>query len=855
MKILRKLFGTKTKAEPIKAAPVVVAPVKPPKPVISLDVVEQTSDEQELLKLASDGATSQLRQAAAEKIASREVLEALAKAAKNKDKNVFKIVKTKLDVFKADDAKQAELEARAQQICEKLERHSVLEADALFKARLSVLQQEWASLGQSLSEKANARHQAALAACEAKIAAQAAAIAEEEERIAQDAQAHTLAQAALVDLKKLQQELAELSAVNEEQITAFALKAQELAQALRLAANRAIPLEAISKEFEQRKQQLHNLLDQIKTSGTLQQLAEAIEKAEASDAAQALQQKFKQGLQLVQQASDELPSTAQAAKAKVDAFFAAIRAEEQAAKDSFRHFNELLRKGLWAAEQGFVRKARGIQKELQEKRADLGELPKNLASKLEDFEAQLVKLGDWHEFAVTPKKEALIAEMQSLASSNMDPEALASKIHDLQDSWKEVSKGGQQQDDDLWQQFQQASETAFAPCREFFEAQARARETNLAKRGEMVEQLRSYLSSYDWDNAVWKDVEQTLKVARQEWQTYWPVPRKAGNELQKTFESLMEELFGKITAEHENNKQAKQALIDQAQVLAASSDNRAAVEAIKQLQAQWKTIGKSWHKEDQQLWQAFREQCDAIFAARNQAMDSAKAERLALQQQAEGLIAKLESYMSLDLSELRAGKSEVDTIKAEFAALQLPREQAKNLETRFGKALVALDTKEANAYQLAKSQAWEQLLSTADAIRQYELALIPLTDKTKLAEQYQTLEQTIASAQGWPSGSQQQLLQRLARAAQLTPAVQTQNTEQLRTLCIRAEIFADRPSPQEDRQLRMSYQVQQMQQAFGQRDQDFAPLLQDWLALGGVGNKDYQPLLQRFVACQSRTRS
>lgn len=850
MKILRKLFGSKSKVEPVKATPVVVAPVKPPKPVITLDVVEQTSDEQELLKLASDGATSQLRQAAAEKIASRELLETLAKAAKNKDKNVFKIVKTKLDVFKAEDAKQAELEARALQVCEKLERHSVLEADALFKARLTVLQQEWASLGDDLSEKARARHQAALAACEAKIAAQAAAIAEEEERIAQDAQAMTLAESALADLKKLQQELTELAEVTEEQFTAFALKAQELAQALRLAANRAIPLESISKEFEQRKQQLLNLIDQIKTSGTLLQIAEAIEKAETGDAAKMLQQKFKQGLSLVQQASDQLPSAAQAAKAKVDAVFAVFKAQEQAVKDNFRHFNELLRKGLWAAEQGFVRKARGIQKELQEKRDVLGELPKTVAAKLEEFEAQLAKLGDWHEFAVTPKKEALISEMQALASSTMAPETLASKIHDLQDSWKEVSKGGQQQDDDLWQQFQQASETAFAPCREFFEAQARARETNLTKRSEMVEQLRTYLSSYDWDNAVWKDVEQTLKVARQEWQTYWPVPRKAGNDLQKTFEALMEELFGKITAENERNKQAKQALIDQAQNLAGTSDNRAAVETIKQLQAQWKTIGKSWYKEDQQLWQAFREQCDAIFARRNQEMDAAKAERQAAQTAAEALLARLGSYLELNLEQLRAAKAEIEAIKQEFGQLRLPHEAAKNLEHQFQKTLSAVTAKESDERAHAKARAWEQLFACADQLRQYELKLLA-SGEAELAGEKAAIEELLAAAQTWPSGAQTQLSQRLAQANTLTAEAQVDNTQALRTLCIRAEIFANRETPAADKQARMNYQVQQMQQSFGQRDSAFDPLLLEWLSIGAVADADYKPLLARFIACRS----
>ncbi|MCE3253811.1 MAG: hypothetical protein K0Q67_2831 [Cellvibrio sp.] len=122
MKLLRKLFGAKPKIEPTKITPIPVAEIKPPKPVITLDIVEQTNDESELLKLASDGATSQLRQAAADKIHSRDILEQLAKAVKTKDKNVFRIVKTKLDVFKAEDAKLAELEASAIRICEKMER-------------------------------------------------------------------------------------------------------------------------------------------------------------------------------------------------------------------------------------------------------------------------------------------------------------------------------------------------------------------------------------------------------------------------------------------------------------------------------------------------------------------------------------------------------------------------------------------------------------------------------------------------------------------------------------------------------------------------------------------------------------
>ncbi len=851
MKLLRKLFGAKPKVEPIKAAPIPVAEPKVPKPVITLDVVEQTTDEGELLKLASDGATSQLRQAAAEKIHSRDVLEQLAKVVKTKDKNVFKIVKTKLDLFKAEDAKIAELEASAERICEKIERQSNFEADALFKAKLGVLQNEWNSLGQ-VSVIAQSRYQTALATCEAKIAAQAQAIADEEEKQTLDTQALQLAEDAYNNLKQLAGNIYRASHVDDLINANYELKIQELSNAVRLAANRQLPLDKLNKEFEHRKQQTLNLIDQIKTSGTAHQLAEKLEQAEDSEIVKNAQHKLQQLIKSAKEFGDELPETLTEAKVKLDAIWAQRHQAEQATKNALRDFSELARKGLWAAEQGFVRKARAIQKELQEKRAQLAEVPKGIQAKIDDFEAQLVKLGDWHEFAVTPKKEALITQMQALATSNINPETLATKIHDLQDGWKEVSKGVQQQDDELWQQFQQASAIAYAPCKEFFEAQAAERDKNLSKRRELVNQLQQYLNGYDFASAVWKDVEQTLKTARAEWQTYWPVPRKAGNDLQKEFETLMEQLFSKITGEYESNKAAKQNLIEQAQTLATATDTRSATETIKQLQAQWKTIGKSWHKEDQQLWQEFRKHCDAVFALRNQAFEEAKEQRQAVTAQAESLIDRLNQFATQTLEQLNSAKAEIDAIQSEFSALELPKESAKALYNKLNASIAAISTKRNSARNQAEEQSWTDLFNVLNELREYELAVIAQTASESLAAQKVQIETLIANTPRWPSGSFSVVQQRLAKADAITSAIQKSNSEALHTLTIRAEILAGQESPTEDKQARMSYQVQQMQQAFGQRDSSFEPLILELITLGGVETATYTKLLARFNHSKSQ---
>lgn len=849
MKLLRKLFGAKPKVEPVKAVPLPAVEVKPPKPVITLDVVERTNDETELLKLAVEGATSQLRQAAAEKLHSRDILEQVAKAVKAKDKNVFKIVKTKLEIFKAEDAKQAEQEASAQRICEKLEKHSHLEADALFKAKLVVLQNEWNALP-APSATSQDRFNKALAVCEDKIAARAQAIADEEEKQALDQQARQLAEDALVSLRNLASEIYQHSHVDDLINANYELKIQELSNAVRLAANRQLPLEKLNKEFEHRKQQTLNLIDQIKTSGTILEFKQSLEALDNNESMKQAQQKLNQFIKTAKDLQEELPEALEQARAKISSFFAEQRDAEQATKNALREYSELIRKGLWAAEQGFVRKARAIQKELNQKREQLTEitqdLPKAIQNKLEDFEAQLAKLGDWHEFAVTPKKEALIEQMRALADTQIDPELLATRIHDLQDSWKEVSKGAQQQDDELWRQFQQASAVAYAPCKEFFEAQAAVREANLVKRRELVSQLQQYLNGYDFANAVWKDVEQTLKTARAEWQNYWPVPRKAGNELQKEFENLMEQLFGKITQEYEANKNAKQQLIDQAIVVSQSEEARAAAEQIKQLQSQWKAIGKSWQREDHQLWQEFRKHCDAVFAKRNEVFEAAKEQRKAIAIKAEEIIQNLNQFAAQSPEQLNSAKDEIEALKTEFSALELPKESAKALQQKFNETLAAIAAARDTARHQAEAQRWTDLFDILDAIREYELAVIKQVDAASLAAQKAELETGIAGISRLPAGSLSAVQQRLAKADSIQKADQENNIELLRTLTIRAEILAGLESPESDKALRMSYQVQQLQQGLGQRDSQFEPLLVEWISLGGVPADIYAPLLKRF---------
>ena len=304
-----------------------------------------------LLELACEANTTHLRQAAATQIHAREQLEQLAKTAQAKDKNVYKLVKVKLDAFKALDAQQAALEASAETLCGKMEKHIHQEADSLFKAKLALIQQEWSALNGAASSATTQRYTAAMQACEAKIQAQADAIAQEEENLALDHQAMNFAQAALADVKQLAKEIYTASHIDDLLAVNYQQRLQELSQALRLAANRNVPLGTISKEFEQRKQQVLNLIDQIKTSGSVHQLMAQLQEAKDSELVQQTQHKLHQLIKQSKDLGDDLPEIIEQAKATLQRWNQERRELEQSAKNTLRDFSELTRKGLWAAEQ------------------------------------------------------------------------------------------------------------------------------------------------------------------------------------------------------------------------------------------------------------------------------------------------------------------------------------------------------------------------------------------------------------------------------------------------------------------------------------------------------------------------
>jgi hypothetical protein len=354
-------------------------------------------------------------------------------------------------------------------------------------------------------------------------------------------------------------------------------------------------------------------------------------------------------------------------------------AQQQALREKLDRLAASIQAGHTRDAGRLLRKAQDFAREHALHDARLGELA-----------AQLQELKSWAGFAVQPKKEDLIARMQSLQAHAMDPDDKADAIHALQEEWKALGVADPAVEQPLWERFKAAGDAAFEPCREHFARQRELREQNLAKREALVAQLTDYLASLAGKTDIdWKRHESILRTARREWQQYHPSDRHKTRPLQERFQQALDGLERGLRAVQGDREARKRDLIARTRALQETGDLRAACDSAKQLQQEWKTIGPAHPRVDRKLWQEFRTACDNLFGRREAEFKARQAGRDAALDKAGELIAAMDALAaSNDGADPDAAAG---AIEAAFAALELPREQASALRKRLQGARARLD--------------------------------------------------------------------------------------------------------------------------------------------------------------------
>lgn len=717
----------------------------------ALQAAIDARDTQAVARLVVAGASTKVRQAAAEAIEDPDLLRQLIRDVRGKDNSVYKILTTKRDVLLEQARKQEQLQAEIAAVSGALERHSQRAYDIFSSPRLDDFEGRWKAVAAQADPELQGKVQQ------------------------------------WIDLSR------ETIAGHQRQVEAKA----------------------------------------------------AAEQAAAAAAAEARRQREEQARASAAAAAEQARLAEEQNRALAE--------ERQAEQQAFREIDELIRKARGALKDGNSARAAGLRRTIEEKLA--GEpLPANLASQVQQIDKQIEELKDWKSFSVAPKRTELMEEMESLIGVELDPLALADRIKGLQEEWRTLGKGAGESLEADGQRFQEATQKAYQPCKEYFAAQALVHKENLQRRDALLAGLTAFEAAQNWEQPDWQALIKILRETKQEWRQCLPVDHRAAKPQQKAFSALVESLQARLDAEYERNQKQKESLIERAQALLASEDGRKAIDAIKDLQKKWQAVGPVPRELDQRLWGEFRKHCDAVFQKRDQEFAAFTAGLEGNKAQAIALCEQIEQIATLEGAELLTRAGSLAELRSAFEALgEFPRADTRELRNRLDQALERCRKAVARQHGRDAERGWSDLFEAANHVRAYRLAAARGLDTEQLGALKEAAETFMASVQRWPKGGQDAVRRELSREQ---PADLAANESALKMLCIRAEMLTDTPTPQEDQALRREYQLQRLVQGMGQGartdEVSLDTMAIEWIGVGPVEDAAYEPLLQRFRRCREQ---
>ena len=227
---------------------------------------------------------------------------------------------------------------------------------------------------------------------------------------------------------------------------------------------------------------------------------------------------------------------------------------------------------------------------------------------------QLREDADWKRWANVSVQEELALRAEKLvAETNLERAAAA--LRELERRWREAKEAPKDKGEALWTRFKAARDEVRAKVDAFLAKQAEEHASNLRKKQELCEKAEALAESSDWVKTA-----EALRALQAEWKASGPVAHAVSQRVWERFRKPCDQFFRRFQEhreergrEWEQNLAKKEALSEKAEALASSTLWEEAAAGIKQLQAEWRTIGPVKKSRADAVWQRFRAACDLFF--------------------------------------------------------------------------------------------------------------------------------------------------------------------------------------------------------------------------------------------------
>lgn len=182
--------------------------------------------------------------------------------------------------------------------------------------------------------------------------------------------------------------------------------------------------------------------------------------------------------------------------------------------------------------------------------------------------------------------------------------------------------------DDLTVRLQAVRASLQPRIQEMRESEEWKRWANVQVQEELCGKMEALIAVADEDP---EKAATEMKALQERWKPVAAAPRSQAGALWTRFKAAQDQVYEKCkdffaqqAVDRAEHLQAKTALVEKAEALKDSTDWVRTADAIKALQAEWKSIGPVTRGHERAIWERFRAACDAFFTRRQEDLKQRK---------------------------------------------------------------------------------------------------------------------------------------------------------------------------------------------------------------------------------------
>jgi hypothetical protein len=249
------------------------------------------------------------------------------------------------------------------------------------------------------------------------------------------------------------------------------------------------------------------------------------------------------------------------------------------------------------------------------------------------------------------KKKSLINKLRETIQNEEHIGAAFAALKTIQEEWKSIGDIPRDKRQDVQNEYSKLVEDFFYNINIYKQLQ----EHDLKRNAQMKQAVIAQLKALENESSV-KEIEHQIKKLQHDWEDIGPVTNEEWEVMKDEYWKAVHNCYSKINHHYEEqrsvlakNLEAKQQLLANLTETVSQSLNsnttklwEDATAAILKFQEDWKKIGFGPRKENEEIWTAFRAQCDKFFAAKKEFYGSIQNRYDKIAEKKKTLIAKAE---------------------------------------------------------------------------------------------------------------------------------------------------------------------------------------------------------------------